>query len=72
MGSLVRSSHLPSRWPERGVDRLPRVLQTPASWLAIIGASMTAFLLIDHLPFNWFGLIGNSTAHLPSYLLPSS
>jgi hypothetical protein len=59
-------------WPERGLDRLPYRLQSPASWLAVIGASMTAFLLIYHLPFNWFGLIGDSTADLPSYLLPSS
>jgi len=58
-------------WPERGLDRLPSRLQSPISWLAVIGASMTAFILIYHLPFNWFGLIGNSTADLPSYLLPS-
>jgi len=58
-------------WPERGLGRLHERLQSLTSWLAVIGASMTAFILLYHLPFNWFGLIGDSTAYLPSYLLPS-
>lgn len=58
-------------WPERGLHRVPPGLRGPASWLAVIGASMTALFLIYHLPFNFFGLIGDSQAPLPSYMLPT-
>lgn len=58
-------------WPERGVHRLPPRLQGPASWFAVIGASMAALFLIYHLPFNWLGMIGDSAAELPSYMLPT-
>ncbi|MCK9249488.1 MAG: spirocyclase AveC family protein [Solirubrobacteraceae bacterium] len=58
-------------WAERGVERLAPRWRGPASWLAVIGASMTAFFLVYHLPFNWLGLVGDSAADLPSYLLPS-
>jgi hypothetical protein len=37
----------------------------------VVGASMAALILIYHLPFNWFGLIGDSVADLPSYMLPT-
>ncbi len=58
-------------WAERGLEQVPPRWREPVSWLAIVGVSMTAFVLIYHLPFNWLGLIGDSTADLPSYLLPS-
>jgi hypothetical protein len=57
-------------WPERGLHRVAPGLRGAASWFAIIGVCITAFFLIYHLPFNWFGLIGDSHADLPSYLLP--
>ena len=57
-------------WPERGLHRLPERWRGPASWFAVIGAAMAALILIYHLPFNWFGLIGDSHADLPSYMLP--
>jgi len=58
-------------WPERGLGRVPQQWREAVSWLAIIGAAMTALILIYHLPFNWFGLIGDSHAPLPSYMLPA-
>jgi hypothetical protein len=58
-------------WPERGIARLRPSLRGPASWLAVIGASMTALIVIYHVPFQLFGLIGDSVAPLPSYMLPT-
>jgi hypothetical protein len=37
--------------------------------LAAIGFCCAATILIYHLPFNWLGIIGASTAHLPTYML---
>lgn len=58
-------------WPERGAARLPARMQGPARWFAVIGAAMAALILIYHLPFNWFGMTGDSIAPLPSYMLPA-
>jgi hypothetical protein len=55
---------------ERGFDRWRQVLQSPVRTLAVIGFCSAATILIYHLPFNWLGVIGASTANLPSYLLP--
>ncbi len=37
---------------------------------AVLGFCMVTLVFVYHLPFNWLGLIGNSVADLPSYLLP--
>ena len=37
---------------------------------AVLGFCMVTLVFVYHLPFNWLGLIGNSMADLPSYLLP--
>lgn len=56
---------------ERGANRLPAGLRTPARALAVIGACGALFLLAYHLPFNWLGMIGESTFDIPSYMLPA-
>lgn len=58
-------------WAERGLARVPPALRGPAGWFAVIGASMAALILIYHLGFNWLGLTGDSSADLPSYMLPT-
>jgi len=55
---------------ERGCHRLRPGLQEPARWLAIIGWCVTTLFVVYHLPFQFFGLTGNSFADLPSYMLP--
>ena len=55
---------------ERGFERFPEGLQTTVRTLAVIGLCSAATLLVDHLPFNWLGLAGGATAHLPSFMLP--
>jgi Spirocyclase AveC-like len=56
---------------ERGFDRWRPGLQSAVRTLAVIGFCSAATILIYHLPFNWLGVIGASTANLPSYLLPA-
>jgi len=58
-------------WPERGIARLHPGLRGPARWFAVIGASMAALIVIYHVPFQLFGLMGDSLAPLPSYMLPA-
>jgi hypothetical protein len=55
---------------ERGFNRWRPGLQSAVRTLAVIGFCSAATILIYHLPFNWLGVIGASTANLPSYLLP--
>jgi Spirocyclase AveC-like len=55
---------------ERGFERWRPGLQPAVRTLAVIGFCSAATILIYHLPFNWLGVIGASTANLPSYLLP--
>ena len=55
---------------ERGWSRLPRALQQPARWFAVIGWCVLTLLVVYHLPFQFFGLTGDSPADLPSYMLP--
>jgi len=55
---------------ERGFDRWRPGPQSAVRTLAVIGFCSAATILIYHLPFNWLGVIGASTANLPSYLLP--
>lgn len=55
---------------ERGFERWRPALQPTVRTLAAIGFCCAATILIYHLPFNWLGIVGASTAHLPSYLLP--
>lgn len=55
---------------ERGFHRLRPALQGPARWFAVIGWAITTLFVVYHLPFQFFGLTGNSVADLPSYLLP--
>jgi hypothetical protein len=55
---------------EHGFDRWRPGLQPAVRTLAVIGFCSAATILIYHLPFNWLGVIGASTANLPSYLLP--
>jgi len=55
---------------ERGFWRLPGALQQPARWFAIIGWCVLTLLVVYHLPFQFFGLTGDSFADLPSYMLP--
>jgi len=55
---------------ERGFDRWRPGLRSAVRTLAVIGFCSAATILIYHLPFNWLGVIGASTANLPSYLLP--
>jgi hypothetical protein len=55
---------------ERGSERWRHTLQPAVRTLAVIGFCCAATILIYHLPFNWLGIIGASTADLPSYLMP--
>lgn len=55
---------------ERGFHRLRPGLQSPARWLAVIGWCITTLFVVYHLPFQFFGLTGDSIADLPSYMLP--
>jgi hypothetical protein len=55
---------------ERRFDRWRPRLQSAVRTLAVIGFCSAATILIYHLPFNWLGIVGASTANLPSYLLP--
>lgn len=55
---------------ERGFERWRPALQPTVRTLAAIGFCCAATVLIYHLPFNWLGIIGESKAHLPTYLLP--
>lgn len=57
---------------ERGFHRLRPALQGPARWLAVMGWAITTLFVVYHLPFQFFGLNGNSVADLPSYMLPGS
>jgi len=34
-----------------------------------VGFGVAAFLVLYHLPLNWLGIIGDSHATLPSYML---
>ena len=53
---------------ERGYEKFPQLLQTPVRILAYIGALFIIILLTYHIPFNWWGVIGNCTIELPSYM----
>lgn len=55
---------------ERGFWRLPHLLQQPARWFAVIGWCVVVLVVVYHLPFQFFGLTGDSVADLPSYMLP--
>lgn len=55
---------------ERGVHRLPAPLQEPAKWFAVLGWSVLTLFVVYHLPFQFFGLTGDSIADLPSYMRP--
>lgn len=55
---------------ERGFWRLPGLLQGPARWFAVIGWCVLTLIVVYHLPFQFFGLTGDSVADLPSYMLP--
>jgi hypothetical protein len=57
---------------ERGFHRLRPALQGPARWFAVIGWAITTLLVVYHLPFQFFGMSGNSLADLPSYMRPGS
>jgi hypothetical protein len=58
-------------FPERGVERLPERIRTPARWLAVIAFCFCCLFFIYHVPFQLFGLIGDSMADLPSYMTPN-
>lgn len=74
MFTALRLSAIDSKdgltYVERGVHRLRPGLQEPARWLAIIGWCVTTLFVVYHLPFQFFGLTGDSVADLPSYMLP--
>jgi hypothetical protein len=55
---------------ERGFHRLRPGLQGPSRWLAIIGWCILTLFVVYHLPFQFFGMTGDSVADLPSYMLP--
>jgi hypothetical protein len=55
---------------ERGAQRLRPALRQPARWLAVMGWAITTLFVVYHLPFQFFGLNGDSVADLPSYMLP--
>jgi hypothetical protein len=56
---------------EVGVQRWRPSLQPHVRNSAVLGFCMVTLCFVYHLPFNWLGLIGESYAHLPSYLLPA-
>lgn len=45
-------------------------LQPHVRNFAVLGFCFLTLVFLYHLPFNWFGLIGDSYADLPTYLLP--
>jgi hypothetical protein len=55
---------------ERGFDRWRPAFQPWVRTLGAIGFCCAATILIYHLPFNWLGIVGASTAHLPTYMWP--
>ncbi|MGW0037001.1 spirocyclase AveC family protein [Gordonia sp. NPDC003376] len=55
---------------EVGAERWRPAMQPWIRDLAVLGFCMVTLVFVYHLPFNWLGLIGNSYADLPSYLLP--
>jgi hypothetical protein len=55
---------------ERGYRRWPRALWPALRLLAVIGFCAAAIVCIYHLPLSWFNMMGESTADLPSYMLP--
>jgi hypothetical protein len=55
---------------ERGFDRWRPSFQPGIRTLAAIGFCCAATILIYHLPFNSLGIVGASTAHLPTYMWP--
>jgi hypothetical protein len=55
---------------ERGFHRLRPSLRGPARWFAVVGWAITTLFVVYHLPFQFFGLNGNSVADLPSYMMP--
>jgi hypothetical protein len=55
---------------ERGFHRLRPAVQGPARWFAIIGWCVLTLFVVYHLPFQFFGMTGDSAADLPSYMLP--
>ena len=54
---------------ESRFERWHPALQAPVRTFEVIGFCCPATILIRHLPFNWLGIIGDSIANLPSYLL---
>ena len=56
-------------WVERGYQRWRPALREAVRLLAIVGFGVAAFLVLYHLPLNWLGIIGDSHATLPSYML---
>lgn len=55
---------------ERGFSRLRPAFQGPARWFAVMGWCILVLFVVYHLPFQFFGLNGDSFADLPSYMLP--
>ena len=55
---------------ERGYRRWPRVLWPAVRLFAVIGFCAAAIVCVYHLPLSWFNMMGESTADLPSYMLP--
>jgi hypothetical protein len=55
---------------ERGCNRLRPGLRAAARWLAVMGWAILTLFVVYHLPFQFFGLNGDSVAELPSYMLP--
>jgi hypothetical protein len=53
---------------EHGYQRFRPGLQTPVRVLAFIAAVSAIILFLYHIPLNWFGVIGDSVAALPSYM----
>jgi hypothetical protein len=49
---------------ERGFQRWRPALQPGVRTLAVIGFCCAGTILVYHLPFNWLGIVGTSTAHL--------
>ena len=56
---------------ERGASRLSPGLRQPMRTMAVVGACGALFILAYHLPFNWLGVIGESTFDIPSYMMPA-
>lgn len=56
---------------ERGANRLAPALRVPMRAMAVAGACGALFILAYHLPFNYLGVVGQSTFDIPSYMLPA-